>query len=77
MVRGLGRGVLVVLPLLLLFSPAESLASGRELLREVRGMGLGGEWLPLAECPPDEDTSSLLPVECSCSVGDSLSSACA
>lgn len=65
----------------MLLSPAESpplpgvVASGSELLRDVRGMGFGGEWLPLAEfvsSAPDEDASSLLPVECS--VGDSLSS---
>lgn len=78
--RGLGRGVLP--------SPGESPdtepcpdcgvpVSGNELLRDVRGMGFGGDWLPLAELvssAADEDASSLLPVECS--VGDSFSSTC-
>lgn len=61
-VRGRGRGVAA--PLL---SPAESLASGRELLREVRGMGLGGELPPDTGLsnPPEDEASSLLPVECS------------
>ena len=74
-VLGLGRGSEASSILTLLGE-----ASGNELLREVRGIGLGGELKPLSPplascCCGDSlellavDTSSLLPVESS--AGDS------